>query len=277
MPDDYLSRYDADGALWISTSMLTDYILCGIHCHRTYLEREREPRAVRVSIGIGTHKGRELNLKQKVETQEDLPVDESTDAARDKVNEEFEEFEIITLDDEFEGKSKKDARGLAVDIAASLAEADREEFQPGIIPAAVETSLRVEFPGFGREVVGTIDVWDIDDDVHDLKTSKRAKNQRAADTNKGFTTYGMLKLCTDGKLPKKYHMENCVAGKKGVRTLSFETTRTEAQMNQMIARYALALEGMEKGVFQPADPEFSWKCSEAYCGFWPTCKFGGKK
>lgn len=272
--DDYLAQYDRMGPDWISSSALVLLMTCGIAFRKRYIERIPEPRNIRAVIGTGAHKGREVNLKQKVESQTDLAQDQTMDAARDSVNDAFDVAEIM-MDDDFAGKPREVARGQAVDISVSCAELDYRTFQVGIMPKEVEVVKRVEFPQLGMDLVGKLDVVDLDDWIHDLKTGKRAKNERFVQTDPGLTTYGVLKYCTDGSLPNGYTVENVVAGSKGVRALTFTATRTEEQLNRMLARYHAAMLLIKAGRFIPCSPGF-WKCDPRYCGYHPTCEFASE-
>jgi len=112
--------------------------------------------------------------------------------------------------------------------------------------------------------------------IDDLKTSKASKGQGFADGSMAISCYGVLHRAHYGENPKGYRIQNVITSKSGTRTKTFETERTEAQLNQQIARFARGLEAIKTGVFLPCDPGH-WKCSEQYCGFWRQCEFGGGK
>ena len=83
VPNAYMAEYDGFEKEWISTSALSCLMMCGIRFYYKYILREREPINIRMTSGSGTHKGREINLSQKIETQENLKLDEVKDATRD--------------------------------------------------------------------------------------------------------------------------------------------------------------------------------------------------
>ena len=275
VPDGYLAGYDGYGRDWVSTSSLSLLMMCPVAWEKKYALRIPAPTNVRMTAGSACHKGREVNLKQKVDSHEDVSEDVVTDAARDCVNKTFDEREVVS-EKEFADMSKEDARGMTVDMAVTFVVTDYTEFQLGIQPSMVEKSLAIKFKDLDRIICGQIDTVNEDGWVDDLKTGKRAKGQAFADTSMGLSTYGMLYLAHMGKAPPGYRIHNVVQGKSGCKTHVYETTRTEEDLNRQLARFQRALELIKSGVFMPCDPGF-WKCSEGWCEYWFQCKFGGGK
>jgi hypothetical protein len=277
VPDNYTAEYDnivTDE--WISNSALSLLMSCGYAFHYKYILRLPEARGIRSTAGSGSHKGREVNLKQKIDSGVDLSVSEVCDAARDYVHKAFDE-NPIQPDDEFEGKPKSQLRDIATDFAVEIAVVDLEEFQPVIEPKLVEHRMAVKFPGMSRTLVGMCDNVEMNDDVRDLKSSKRAWGQKKADDAAGMTTYGIMRYAETGKLPGNYFIDNVVAsGKKPARSNALVTVRTKAQLEQHLERFIQWDKVINAGVFGPCDPE-AWRCSKAYCGFYMHCPFGDEK
>jgi len=277
-PDGYMAQYDGFEKDWISTSALSLLMTCGIAFRNRYIFRKPEPGSVRQSCGVAVHKGREHNLIQKVNSKIDIPVDECTDAARDEINNRFDNSEII-VEPEYEGKSLLDARGIAVDLSVEIARKDRLHFHPEIMPTGVETTLAVRYDNLSRVIVGKVDVdeeTEARDVIRDLKSGKRAFGQDKADQSMALATYGMLKYATTGRLPDEYLIDNVVAGKSGVKVNAYRTTRTLEQLQRQLNRFAAWLKVVDAGDFAPCNPEH-WKCSEDWCGYWKQCPYGGAK
>lgn len=270
IPDDYIATYDGFAKLWISSSALATVMTCGLKFQYKYIEKKQGAINVRMTAGSGAHKGRQHDLAQKIESGEDLPIDECTDAARDYVEQRFEESEVH-VEKEFEGKSKDVAKGITVDFAVEMASKDRAVFLPNIYPAKVEEPMAVDYPGISRTIVGKTDVIDIDDVIRDLKTGKRSYGQAKADENMGLTTYGLLYYALNQKLPAGYAIENIVAsGKSAVKTNVYESERGSDRLQRQLNRFAYGVTMIDAGNFCPADPE-SWRCSESWCEFWAQC------
>jgi len=276
VPDDYMSNYDGFEKEWISTSSLATYIKCGLRFQFCYIDKMKGSQGMRQTMGSAAHKSREVNLTQKVKSQEDMNIEEVTDVARDYVCETFESNEI-EIGKEWDGKSKDSARGIAVDMSVEMAEKDRLVFQPEIQPAAVEETLAISFPDISRIIVGKLDVReDYDGNViRDLKTGKRAFGQAKADDGMGLTTYGMLALSSSGIVIDKYLIDNVVnSGKTPCKTVAYETTRTKEELQKQLQRFALVCRNIDKGVFMCADPQ-EWYCSKEWCGYHDVCPYAG--
>jgi hypothetical protein len=274
--DSYLSEYDNGyGDQWISSSMLALMMMCPVAAYRKYILRDPEPRGVRAVTGTSAHKAREKTLTSKLNEGKSLDLDTCKDIGRDSVNEAFQQAEIM-LDNEYEGKSKEDARGLAVDTAVSFVAADNETFIPAIDPVAVEFKLAVAHPDSKRVIVGKLDCLDVHVDVCDLKTTNlRPKNQDFADTDMGLTTYGLLVMSHYNRIPHQFKVHNLCRKKNGeVQALELTTTRTAVDLKRQLARFVQAAKCMDTGVFMPCNPG-NWKCSPEYCGYWKKCEFGG--
>jgi hypothetical protein len=82
-PDEYVANYNELADEWISNSALTSFMVCGEAGRMKYIDKIRESRGIRSTAGSGGHKGREVNLKQKIVSGVDLPEDEVMDAARE--------------------------------------------------------------------------------------------------------------------------------------------------------------------------------------------------
>jgi len=270
-PDEYMSNYDGFEQEWISTSALALLMMCGQAFKFKYIDKIKEAIGVRQTCGSGAHKGREVNLKQKIESHEDLPEGDCQDATRDYVTEQFDSHDV-QVEKDFEGKNKDQAKAICVDLATEFAAKDREVFQPEIQPAAVEESMAIRFPGLPRIVVGKLDVRLEDGTIRDLKTGKRAFGQSKTDDSMGLTTYGMLKRAM-GVAPPEYLIDNVRQSAKGCTAEVYSTTRTEGQLQQQLMRFAQWSKVIEAGLFGPCDPSH-FKCSQSYCGFFQRCKFG---
>lgn len=274
VPDAYLGNYDGFEKLWISNSAMSTFMECGMQGKFRYIDKIPGTTNVRLTTGCATHRARQVNLKQKIESGEDLPTGECTDAARDDVNNSFNASEV-RVEKEWDGKSVEDARGIAVDLAVEMAQMDREVFLPEIHPTAVEETIAVSFPGLSRIVVGKFDVREegLDDVIRDLKTGKQAFGQSKVDDDSGLTTYGLLLKATTGKRPDKYMIDNVVAKSgKPAKTNAYITLRSERQLQQQLARFALCLDNISKGAFMCCNPNH-WLCSADWCQFHHICPY----
>lgn len=275
VPDSYMVNYNEFGDNWLSTSALSLLMMCGQAFMYKYVLKRPEPIGVRMTSGSGAHKGREVNLKQKIETHEDLSVEEVTDACRDYCQKRFEENEV-QVESEFEGKNKEQAKGISTDLAVEFAVKDHEAFQSEIQPAGVEETMAVAYPGLTRIIVGKVDVVQEDGIIRDLKTGKKAYGQAKADSSMALSTYGMLKKAETGETPKGYTIDNVTESKSGCKHNLYPTLRTDGQLQQQLRRFIAWNKVIEAGLFGPANTEH-WKCSKNYCGYYSQCQYRGDK
>jgi CRISPR/Cas system-associated exonuclease Cas4 (RecB family) len=273
VPDEYLNNYDGFADHWMSVSMLKSFMMCPYAGYLKYIDRRPEPKHVRPTMGSGAHKGREVNLRQKIETQEDLPVSDVTDAARDYVVETFENNEIAGSA-EFEGKNTEQLKNITIDLSVEIAAKDREIFQPEIQPVAVEEAFAVKYPGLDWILVGKVDNRE-KGRMRDLKTGKRAFGQSKADDEMGLSTYGMLYLSSSSELITEYLIDNIVAtGKTPAKTNAYRTTRTKEDMERQLKRFMAWGQSIQAGVFPPCDSAH-WRCGPEFCGYYKQCEYGG--
>ena len=275
VPNAYMAEYDGFEKEWISTSALSCLMMCGIRFYYKYILREREPINIRMTSGSGTHKGREINLSQKIETQENLKLDEVKDATRDDVRKRFDSNDF-SAETEFEGKSKKQAVDISTDLAVELVTKDFEVFQEDMMPIAVEESMAIQYEELDRLIVGKIDVREDNYKITDLKTSKRAYGQAKADDSMGLSTYGLLCLVEHGQMPMEYEVQNVVRGSKACKTEVYTTRRTREQLERQLLRFKAGIIAVKAGNFVPANPE-NWICSPTWCGYYQECTFGGAR
>jgi len=275
VPDGYMAGYDGFEKDWLSCSALALLQMCGIAFEYKYIKRIGEPVSVRMVAGSASHKAREYNLKQKVQTFEDVPLEEVCDKARDDANERFSNNDYAPTP-EFQGKPKEEARGVAVDLAVEFSAEDYESFQTEIQPATVEEPLAVSFDGMSRIIVGKLDLTLPDTKVLDLKTGKRAKGQKWCDDSQALSTYGLLSLEVKGVAPIGYVVQNVVQTKKGIKSETYYTTRTEEDLRRQLLVYKTVMQVIDKGAFIPCNSE-EWKCSESWCGYHGMCPYGGKE
>jgi len=276
VPDEYNAEYDNIVTNdWISNSALSLLMTCGFAFNYKYVLRIPEDRGIRSTAGSGGHKARETYLKAKEETEEGLPVDELTDAARDFVHHTFDKHPIHA-DSEFEGKGRTELRDITTDFAVNIAVKDSEDFLPYVKPKLVEHRMAVKFPGMSRTMVGMCDNIEVNDDIRDLKSGKRAYGQKKVDDLPGLTTYGIMRYAETGKLPGAYYVDNVTLLKNGPGSNAYVTHRTKEQLEQHLQRFIVWNKVIDSGLFGPADPGH-WRCSESFCGYWSQCPFGKAK
>lgn len=251
---------------YLSPSQLETYCRCPEQYRRRYIEGEIIPPGIAILKGKGFHVGAETNMRQKIDSHEDLPASEIVDAAVSGFETEAAGGYLLTADE-----SESDV-GQAKDSLAAMAECHAEQQAPDYQPVLVEQRVRIELPG-ARDLLGIVDLADDLGRVTDFKTAGRKKRQEDADTSVQLTTYAAAYHAVRGEPPKSLRLDSVVQTRAGktYRDL-LETQRSEPDLIALANRINAIASGVEAGNFPPTTPG-AWWCSPRWCGYWATCSY----
>ncbi len=221
--------------------------------------------------GTAVHAGREVNLGQKIESQEDVPLSNVTDATRDSVVKTFDENEIVLAGSDWAEQSKDAACQGLIDSSTRMMTVDYTD-QTEIQPTAVEQTIKLELPDFPYDLGMRIDLIE-KGNVHDLKTSKRKPSDNAAEISHQMQLYGMGYQAFYGEPARNLVLDYLVDTKsKGVQTCRIAIKPDYARESALLKRISQLHRAIEAGVFVPVSPTH-WKCSPRFCQFWGTCQY----
>lgn len=260
----------------ISPTQINMYTKCGEQYRRRYVLGERIPPGISLIKGISVHKGAELNFTQKIESRVDLKTDEVVDCSVATMEGTIK-HEGLNLSEEEQGRGKDIVVGEAKDSTVRMAKLfmeggkDSPAVAPKYQPAEVETKQTIEIDGSSHNLSGVLDLIDDQGRIVDLKTSMKSKNQNEVDTSGQLTFYSMLYRAKFKKDPKSLIIENLVDSKTP-KINTFETKRDMGDYEAMINRINKVLEGINKGIYMPAN-EGSWWCHKNWCGYHSSCPF----
>ena len=152
--------------LVFSSSSLTTLLRCGQQWKFGYVDRIKSPPNIRALIGTATHEAAEVNMRQKITSKVDLPVDDLLDAYATRFDAEAPLIE-----------SPQEPVPAAKDSGAKLVKLYHREVAPAIDPVAVEKPGKFQIDG--REYSTVIDLLDQKPRgvrVNELKTSMRTND-----------------------------------------------------------------------------------------------------
>lgn len=250
----------------LSASQLEMFAKCPESWRRRYLEKEIIPPKLAMLKGTAVHAGAEKNMRQKIETHQDLPANEIIDAA-------VESFESNIKHDGFQlgpDEKKKDVdgyRNLVVEMATQHAAQQAPEYQP----VAVEKKFRIELPDLNHDVVGVIDLVDTNGDVIDFKTAGRAMQQSDADSSTQLSLYAAAQGDVD-EVNVKLDILIEPTARQPVRRQLVQAKRDRSDLPVIGRRISVISKTIDAGLFPPAAVG-SWWCSESWCGYWSTCGY----
>jgi len=152
----------------LSGSSLNTFLRCARQWEFAYVYRYKRPPRLRMIRGTAGHFAAEVDMKAKLETQEDLPVDDVLDAYSDAFDRE--------VSDGFEDDKEKP--GEAKDLGVKSVKLWHRQVAPGIYPLLVEEPISFHINGIPW--TGTIDLVDDDFIVRDWKFTGRTPSSADA-------------------------------------------------------------------------------------------------
>jgi len=254
----------------LSATQLDMFSRCPEAYRRRYIEGEIIPPGFAMLRGTGVHRGAETNFKQKIESHEDLPVDDIVSAAA-------EGFESAvaggyTLEVADEGRNVKDVIGENLDAVVDMATCHATEQAPDYQPVTCEQWVRIELPKHSHDLVGIIDLTDDENRVVDFKTSGRKKSQSDADHSTQLTIYAAAHKRETGEDASEVRLDTIVKTKTKTSRDVVSSTRGPVDFTALANRLNVITSAIQAGNFAPAMPG-AWWCGSRWCGYWATCPF----
>jgi hypothetical protein len=251
------------------------YIRCGEQFRRRYIESEKIPPGIALGRGSSLHKSNKVNLKQKISSGVDLPLDVLKDAARDEYVRTFREGGLYLPKEDRPYKKKLLNDGL--NDALRCVEQYHEKVAPLIKPVSVEEKFTVDV-GLDVPMIGIMDM-EADDRIDDLKTAdkKWPDGKIAKELQAVFYSF-IHAYTTKKKVPFYYHILIARRGKDGNPTSADyqeqHMTFDDIAFSGLFHKVNMFQRGVKAGIFLSAESG-SWLCNEKFCGYWPTCKYVG--
>ncbi len=233
----------------LSPTQINMFMRCQYQWYLRYVEGLKIPPKPDMVVGSSFHKAMEKNFENKIETQEDLPVDEVLDVYSETFEEKLQEVE---------DKPEEVELGKLKDSGYKITKEYRETKAPEIQPLEVETYIEADI-GDGVKLHGYADIITTDLKVIDLKTVKKKPSNNQID-------YGyQLQLET-------YAIHNDLRGAEihyAIQTKNPQILVLEHPLpatNQRIKTIAKQVaEAIRTGNFLPNGLGHSWACN--YCGY----------
>jgi hypothetical protein len=266
--DTYLNGYDevAGNKKYLTGSQITTMCECPVEYRKRYIERLPTAPSSSIAFGLSGHKAEEVNLRQKIKTKKDEPLD----VVLDIFNHTLKEYrsDIEWSKDERKVGKRKSFNALQVEGMDTM-EKVHLEISPKIKPLSVEEKVRITLKDFPFDILGTPDVM-TRRDVLDFKFMKRSPNQKTADNNLNLTIYSMAKAIRDNRLPRFVRLIGGVRLKSGAKTFDIKSKRNESDFKQVLRTVGKIQKIIENDIWLPASI-LSWKCSPGFCSYFNQC------
>lgn len=213
--------------------------------------------------GQAVHKAQEVNYLQKIESREDLPVDDVCEACAD-------EFQRRAPDTEWADKDP----GQYLDQSVALAKLYHTVVAPDVQPVGVEEPIDV--PLCGTNLIGFMDVRQAGDIIRDTKTTGKTPKASIFNDSLQLAGYDYAHRVIHNRPPSQMVLDYLVTTKtpkydprSGVKTEE-EIQRFLYVANAAISRMNLIYGAWEKNLPVLCEPGF-YGCSPEWCGYWDIC------
>ncbi len=261
-----------DGRYVLHQSDLGTFEYCGYGFYLEQIKGKKAKVSWYACRGWGTHKAREVALRDKFNGGKGLEPDDLIDIARMEINQKVNDDEVDLTDDDLSGKGKQAAAGWILNKTTKLVRLDRSIFIPKIQPALIEQAMTIHLPDFPFDLSGRIDCLTVDGVMPDLKTSKKKWSQDKADESYQPPVYGLMAKTLTGNPIKRFEFHILVDSKSTGGAYTIPTPLSDARLVSVLERFRALQQSIEKGVFTPCSPS-SWKCSAKWCNFHGDCKY----
>lgn len=254
----------------LSASQLEMFARCPESWRRRYVEREIIPPKLAMLKGSAVHSAAEHNMRQKMESREDIDAEQIADFAVNAFDEKLKHDGYMLGKDE----SANDIAPMR-DVVAGLALSHATQQAPEYQPIAVEHKFTIDLPALSHDVVGVIDLVDEAGTVVDFKTTSRVTSQLDADMSTQLSMYAASRMAVDEKAQSvNVRLDILVeaSARRAVRRAVVESTRDKSDLPILGRKIAVVSKSIDAGLFPPA-PVGSWYCSEGWCGYWSTCPY----
>ena len=258
----------------MSWSKVNSISLCGQAFVYREIEKVPAPENISAIRGKSIHKPIELNMKNKLEHGELLPVDQVRENAAATVKAATQVD--LMMDGDYMGLTAEQATGIVTDQVVGMAvhHATDPELAPAINPTAVEMKIEIA-PSEALPVtwVGVIDLID-GDVIRDTKTKTKAPNKNLAHEGDQLSSYELLYRARYGKPSggQAFDVLWQTPAKKENKHKTLRTDRSDADIATFVHRVNATRRMMEAEVFLPAASD-SWKCTEKFCEYTTICPF----
>ena len=196
----------------LSASSLNTFLRCGKQWHFAYVLGVKAPPSLRAVRGIAVHAAVETNMRQKMDTRQDLPITDVLDAYSTS-------FEAETADG-FDLRPDED-KGEIKDMGVTLTSIYQTQAAPKIQPVLVEHPIQFDING--QKWTGQIDLADEEAinlwgepemglRVRDTKTSAREPRPESYAIN--MTGYALGVRQGLGRTESDVIFDYLIAGKK---------------------------------------------------------------
>jgi putative RecB family exonuclease len=243
----------------LSPSSCTQYRRCPAQWRYRHIDHLPDPKTGALLVGSCLHAAIAENMRQKIETKQDLPAAGVQAIYTEAWGTLIKETEFHP--DEDPGELQAVGRALALKYL--------DEACPSIEPAAVELPITGDIGGV--PVRGYVDLLDTSGRVIELKSAARKPSEVSPDHRFQVATYRALSPQVSGEA-----RVDTLVKTKTPQLVEMPYTVQVCDLAEIERMYPLVQRAIRTGLFLPN--RSNYMCSRKYCAFWRACQneFGGE-
>ena len=244
----------------LSATKVQKYLRCPRSYEDSYLHGNWGDPSQPAVQGKIAHEAIALGYEHKLETSEELPIEEK-----------FNHIDLAFKEDEAKGKTNY--RDLIPDVVRQTKEMvllHHNNIAVRTDPFMIEKNFEVKVGD--HDLVGIWDLISKDGWIIDNKFYSETPSQFDLDKDLQMSFYSLGYRLAYGEVEKGLRLD-CVVKSKQMKTLHLTTSRTTRELEwcaELINQVATA---MESGIFPP-NP-LNWNCDPRWCSAWDNCMHGG--
>lgn len=249
----------------ISSTQINMLLRCPRQYFFRYIEHIKAPPSGAMKQSRAFHLTAERNYRQKIESSQDLPPDELTDFYAQAFEEEMKSEEVVLDEGQTHGGLK--------DEGVSIVKVHRDKIAPTVQPVAVEEKITLPLTagdGFAYDLMGVLDLVDVDGRVRDNKAIGKTPNQADLDKDIQLSTYALLYRLWKRRAEAGLRLDAIIKSKSGEpKAKLLDTTRSREGLRLHLNNIGHLARMVAAEAF-PMNPT-GWWCSPRFCGYWSRC------
>lgn len=242
----------------LSASQVNTYLTCPMRYYFRYCEGERVKPKGALTLGSSFHSAVGWNYSEKIDTHEDLPVEEVLDFFSD-------DFDMRTPDTEWDGEEP----GSFKDRGAGGLELYQAEVAPIVQPAAVEQAFTMKMSNKPWSFKGILDVLDENQVIVETKTTSRRTSKPKPEHLLQATAYATGFRCQHRQQEGGVRLDYVVAI-QNPELISFPVAIEETDITFFLNQISRVAHAIEQEVW--IANRASFLCSRKWCGYYQLCE-----
>ena len=245
----------------LSYTQLSMFLRCPRQYEYRYMQGLKVPPSGAMVQSRVWHQTVELNYRQKIHSDHDLPLGEMQEFFATQFDAALAKEEIAFEPGERPGTLK--------DQGTAIVAAHHKTIAPEVRPLLVEQPFTVALgEDFPFDLVGVWDLVERDGTIADNKAYRKQPYQEDLDKDLQFTIYALGFRATRGEIEAGLRMD-AIVKRKNPKVVQLHTRRTNSDCRWVLGLIEQVGKAITSGIFYP-NPN-GRHCTPHFCGYWSRC------